>query len=112
MIVGAVLVLFPDASGPNAGDLIIFAIYAIPPLGNYAAQQARKLVSSTTMMFVRSLVASLSFFLIAVMVTPDADFFPASASTWVYLVLNGLFLLGLLLGALVGARLTGGQRQR
>jgi len=57
MVIGAFFVMFKGTFAFNQGDLIILLATAIPPIGNYYAQRARKLVSANMIMFIRSAIA-------------------------------------------------------
>lgn len=94
MVFGAVLVLFPGRVTFYSGDFIILIATAIPPLCNYAAQQARKYVGAMTIMFVRSSISAvfllgIAFFFEA---TPTQD---ALTQSFFVLFLNGFFIMAL-----------------
>jgi len=94
MLAGCLLILFPGKIDFNFGDLIILFASAIPPIGNHYQRMARKHVSSTTIMFVRSVIGSISFIIIA-------SFFYSAPSlvdintAILPLLFNGLFIMGL-----------------
>lgn len=54
MVVGALIVLYPNRAALNIGDVFILIASAIAPVGNYFQQKARKFVSSETTIFIRS----------------------------------------------------------
>jgi drug/metabolite transporter (DMT)-like permease len=94
MILGACLVLFPGTSRLAKGDLILLIASAVPPLGNYFMRQARALVSSSTIMLVRSLLSGLFFLLLAFALEapPSGSMILRSLP---FLFVNGFFLMGL-----------------
>lgn len=94
MVIGALLILFQGELQLNEGDLIILIAAAIPPAGNYFAQQARKKVSSSTIMFVRSILAGLLVLLFAYAFEPTPTFNDINSSL-LFLAINGIVLLGL-----------------
>lgn len=56
---GSLFILLPSVTGGvHLGDIIIFFGSMLPPIGNFAMQQARKEVSAAFIMFWRSLVGS------------------------------------------------------
>ena len=92
MFVGVLFVVFPGRLEFNRGDLLILLAVAIPPLGNFFQQKARKKVATTTLLFVRSALATPFLFLLA-------HFFESGARTnfsaaLPFLILNGLLLFG------------------
>ena len=62
MMLGAVLVIFPGTFVPNWGDLIILGACALPPMGNYFQKQARKTLTSTQMLLIRSVLGAVFLF--------------------------------------------------
>ncbi|MBU0668242.1 DMT family transporter, partial [Patescibacteria group bacterium] len=94
MVIGAIIILFPGRINLNEGDAIILLATAIPPVGNYFAQQARAKVSSHTIMFVRSALSGIFILLLAMIFEPA----PSSANlttSFIFLLVNGLLLMGL-----------------
>ena len=93
MVVGAIVVLAQNFSGFHAGDFLILAGTFFTPAGNYFQQKARRIASSETIMFLRS-VLSIPFvvlFSYAVHVNVIAvDIRPVL----VFLLINGVVLLG------------------
>lgn len=94
MVIGAGLVLGPNASTPNLGDLLCVLAICVAPFGNYYSQKAVQLASSETVMCLRSIVSVPFVFLLA--------FFTGAHATWSqiqdslpFLLVNGLLLLGL-----------------
>ena len=56
-IIGALIVLIPRADGFHTGDWIILGTVFLAPFGNWCQQQARKISSSETTLFLRHLLA-------------------------------------------------------
>lgn len=94
MIIGAASILAPKASGWHIGDLVILTATAFAPLGNRHAQFARKLVSSETIMFWRSVIGGAFLLLIAFVFEPVPVLAEINKSAFV-IVFNGFLLLGL-----------------
>ncbi len=94
MGLGALIILIPKQTGGwNIGDLLIVLASAFAPIGNIYAQRARKLVSSDTVMFVRSCVSAL--FLLGLALIFEGGLQPSAIgqSFWL-LAFNGIVLLG------------------
>lgn len=93
MVLGAAIILLPQASHLRIGDAIIFCASAIPPVGNMFMKRARKKVSAECIMFVRSLVGGLFLLLLAGMSEQLPS--PAVLQKMIGLLLfNGVVLLG------------------
>ncbi|MBI5135232.1 DMT family transporter [Candidatus Uhrbacteria bacterium] len=94
MILGALIVLAPAYGQSRSGDLLILLASAVAPLGNYFQQQARYLVSSDAILFVRSAVSGIAILLFTLLVGPPA---PRAAiiEAMPLLLVNGIFLFGL-----------------
>lgn len=93
-VLGASLVIFPGELKANRGDLILFFATTLPPIGNYYAQRVRKIVSTTSILFVRSVLSGLTLLLISLFALPLPSAHELS-SGFLYLFVNGIFLLGL-----------------
>jgi drug/metabolite transporter (DMT)-like permease len=93
MIIGALIILFPKKTNPNIGDLIILGATAIPPLGNYYTQRARKLVSSTSIMFGRSILSIIFLLTLAhfLEIPPNKEDIIKSLN---FLIINGIIIFG------------------
>lgn len=94
MVLGAVIVLYPNIHGVQIGDLLILAAAFIAPLGNYFQRRARKAVASETILFIRSSISMLAIFLLAYFTGTnfaDVDL----KKVIVFFVINGFILLGL-----------------
>jgi len=94
MVGGALLVLYQGDLRFNPGDLILVAASAIPPFGNYYMQQARKKVSSITILSVRSFFGGLFLLFTGLLLESDLKA-AAIADSMTFLLINGIFLLGL-----------------
>lgn len=93
MILGALSLLFHGNFDPQLGDIILLFAMALAPIGNFFQQRARKLVSTETLLFVRSLVGgSLALFI-------GHFFFPWPSfvnfiDIWPYMLMNALVIFG------------------
>ncbi len=94
MVVGAAIVLAPNVKEVHRGDLIILLAMFFPPIGNLFQQKARKIASSESIMFLRSLLSTPILFLIVFFLGQNATFENIKASIW-FLVINGFLLFGL-----------------
>lgn len=93
MLIGACVVLVPNISTPNLGDLLILASTFAPPLGNLYQRKARAIASSETIMLLRSSLTIPIAFLGAVLLGG----LPPFSSVWSslpFLAVNGIILLG------------------
>lgn len=94
MILGAVIVLYPNVHKFQIGDLLILAATFFPPFGNLFQQRARKKVSSEIIIFTRSLtggIAILSFMLLLKINIFAIDL----KNTILFFIINGCLYLGL-----------------
>ena len=94
MALGAFLVLFQGALSINQGDLIILTATALPPIGNYFIQEARKRVSSTYIMFIRSLISGFFILGMAYFIESEPSV-TAVKTSFLFIAVNGFLLLGL-----------------
>ena len=94
MIIGAMLVLAPNFSKVNSGDLFILLATFSAPFGSLLQQKAKKISSSETIMFLRSLIAAPIILLIAYMFKQSLEAQNIRDSI-IFLLINGIFLLGL-----------------
>jgi len=94
MVIGAGLILLPDMSGWQQGNLLVIAATFFAPWGNKYAQQARKMVSAEAIMFCRSILGGLFLLLFASFFETAPSWAALRASTG-FLLVNGVFLLGL-----------------
>ncbi|TAJ13357.1 DMT family transporter, partial [Patescibacteria group bacterium] len=65
MLVGALIVLSPNMSSFRGGDILILLATMVAPFGNFFQRRARALVSTESVLFVRSLVAGCVVLLVA-----------------------------------------------
>lgn len=93
MVIGGGLVLGPNASSPNLGDLLCVLAICVAPFGNYFSQRAVKLASSETVMCVRSAISVPFIFLLALVTDTHASWQQIQESL-PFLLINGFLLLG------------------
>lgn len=95
MLLGAVIILFPKHGfGFHAGDWLILLAAASSPAGNYYQQKLRKIASSETILFLRSLLALPVFFCLSLLLKTHFVWSNIGRGLW-FLAINGLLLLGL-----------------
>ena len=95
MLFGAVIVLFPKQGLLfHGGDFFVLLATAFAPLGNYYQQKLRKIVSSETILFLRSLFTFPFAFLLAAVLKADTRLVLVEKYFWL-LLLNGFIALGL-----------------
>jgi drug/metabolite transporter (DMT)-like permease len=94
MILGAFLVLIQNGFSFNAGDWIILIAMIIPPFGNYYAKQAREYISSSTVLFFRSLLSGIVLFTFASLTSPIPTMSDLNGAL-IFLIINGFILFGL-----------------
>jgi drug/metabolite transporter (DMT)-like permease len=94
MVIGAGLILLPDVTGWQQGNVLIVIATFFAPWGNKYAQQARRMVSAETIMFCRSVIGGIFLLLLAWLfeVSPSWEALHVSAG---FLLVNGVLLLGL-----------------
>jgi drug/metabolite transporter (DMT)-like permease len=93
MLVGAVIVLYPNTSRLRLGDLLVLIAAMTAPFGNYFQQKARKSVSSETILFIRCSVSTPVVVILAFLSNDWFSIGDIQGSTFLLLV-NGLILLG------------------
>ena len=94
MLVGAGIVLAPEHYVFNSGDLLILLACAVAPLGNLSSKTARGLVSSDTILFIRSAIGGTFLLVLAWFLEPP----PAKAElshSLAFLIVNGFLMMGL-----------------
>ena len=94
VVLGAGFVLAPNFSGFNIGDFLVLAGTLCTPAGNYYQQEARKIASSETILFLRSLLAAVAVFVLAYALGQHSSVGDLRAALPL-LVVNGVLLLGL-----------------
>jgi len=94
MLLGAVVILYPKQGlSFHGGDWLVLAASASAPMGNYYQQKVRKVISSESLLFLRSLFTFPFFFLAAWLFKTDSSWALTSGLFWL-LVINGFFVLG------------------
>lgn len=94
VLVGAVIVLYPNVHEFRLGDIFILLASFIAPLGNFFQRRARKQVRSEVILFTRSLITALFMFTLAYFLKMDLASIDIKHS-FLVLIFNGFFLLGL-----------------
>ncbi|MDD4989344.1 MAG: DMT family transporter [Candidatus Pacebacteria bacterium] len=94
MVMGACVVLLPNVSQINTGDFLVLLSTFAPPVGNYFMQKARKISSSYSILFIRTLVAIPFLFLLAKMLHAGTIAFDIKSSLF-FLAVNGILIFGL-----------------
>jgi len=94
MAFGAFIVLIPNFSSFNFGDLFILLATFCAPMGNFFQQKARQISSTETILFFRSIIALPFLFLFAYLLGQHFQATEIKESLW-FLILNGVFILGL-----------------
>lgn len=93
VVLGALIVLYPNLHGFHKGDFLILVASMIAPFGNFFARKARKEVGSEIIMFVRSILAGLFIFALYIIFDNNILYIDIKSST-LFLLTNGLLLLG------------------
>ncbi len=93
MLLGVGLVLYNGAFELNRGDVLVLLAAAVAPVGNYYAKRVMRLVSSHTLMFVRSIISFILLFFSALLLEGMPSFSAIEASL-LFLLINGFLLLG------------------
>ena len=94
MLVGAIIVLYPNLHKFQLGDILMLVAAAMPPFGNFFARRAREKVSTETIMFVRSIISGVVVILLA-FIFNNTFSYPDLKYSFMFLFINGVFLLGL-----------------
>jgi drug/metabolite transporter (DMT)-like permease len=93
MVAGAFIVLYPNASHFQFGDILILSAAFIAPFGNFFQQRARKIVSSESIMFVRSLISTIVIFLLVYISKASFSYYDFKNS-FIFILINGVFMFG------------------
>lgn len=94
MLIGAVIILAPNLSSVNVGDLLMVVAALCTPIGNLYQQKARAIASSEVVMFLRTLMATPAVFLLVLLLHQQVA--PSSLTAALpYLLVSGVILLGL-----------------
>ncbi len=94
MILGVLFILMQNGFSPKRGDILVIIAAMIPPIGNYYAKEARKYVSSSTLLVWRNLIAGVFFLVIASIFFPIPSF-KNLENSFFFLSINGFLLFGL-----------------
>ncbi|MCE9548991.1 DMT family transporter [Candidatus Nomurabacteria bacterium] len=94
MLLGAFIVLYPNFTEFKIGDILILSAAFVAPLGNFFQQRARTKVSSETVLFVRSALATPFLFAIAYIFHQSSSMMDLKQSLFLVLI-NGFIILGL-----------------
>lgn len=93
MLLGGMLVLSPNIEGIRLGDLFILLAVCVTPLGNFYQRRASRTVSVETVLFVRSLVAVVVFWILALSLY-GKETLQFSPKEFFWLAFNGIFIFG------------------
>jgi drug/metabolite transporter (DMT)-like permease len=94
MLLGAFIVLWPNFTHFNLGDILVLSATFFPPLGNLAQQKARKIASSESVLFARSVLTFPIVFLLSIILSQTASFADIKSSL-IFLLINGVIIFGL-----------------
>jgi len=94
MVIGGIIVLYPNIHSFQIGDILILLAGFIAPLGNFFQRRARKSVSSEVILFIRSLLSAIVIFVLAYLMKADFSAIDLK-KVFIFLIINGFFLLGL-----------------
>lgn len=94
MVIGAVVVLAPNFSTINFGDVLIFVATFFAPIGNFFQQKAKKISSTETTLFLRSILSVPFLFLIAYIFGQHLHIEQIKESIW-FLIFNGFIVFGI-----------------
>ncbi len=95
MVIGAGIVLYPNTTTFQLGDILILIAALLAPLGNFFQRRARRTVSSESILFVRCLASVPVIFLIAYLLGENISFTGFSTSVVLLILVNGVFVIGL-----------------
>jgi drug/metabolite transporter (DMT)-like permease len=94
MMVGAIIVLYPNIHQFHIGDLLVLAAAIIAPFGNFFARRARKVVSSESILFTRSTIGAIAIFLLGISLKINFSAIDIKNSLF-FLIINGFLIFGL-----------------
>jgi drug/metabolite transporter (DMT)-like permease len=95
MLIGVLIVLYPNTTKLHLGDLLILMATLIAPLGNYFQQKARQTVSSEMILFVRSSLSTPVVLILAHLFKERCSLTDLKSSA-VFILINGLFFVRIL----------------
>lgn len=93
MMIGACIVIFPKEFSLNKGDLLVILACLVTPFGNYYSQSARKIVSSLTILSIRSVISGMALLILAFFLKPFPNKTELSQAL-PSLMISGLIMLG------------------
>lgn len=93
MVIGALIILYPSFAQFRYGDLLILGANIIAPLGNYYAIKARSIVTSETIMFIRSIISGVFVLMLAYSFSSLPSFLDLKDS-FLFLIISGVLILG------------------
>ncbi len=93
MVLGALIVLWPNFTHFNVGDILILAATFFTPMGNSAQQKARKIASSETILFARSILTFPIVFGLSAILGQHTSFADVRSSL-LFLLINGAIIFG------------------
>lgn len=93
MILGAGIVLFRNFSGVQIGDLLIVLATCFAPIGNFYQQKLKKIASTETILFIRTLLATPLLFILSKIIGAEASSGDITKML-PFLVLNGVIIFG------------------
>ncbi len=94
MVLGAVIVLAPNFSHINFGDLFILIATFCAPMGNMLQQKAKSIASTESILFLRSIIATPFLFFLAYMFGQHLQTNQIKESL-MFLIFSGLIIFGL-----------------
>jgi drug/metabolite transporter (DMT)-like permease len=94
ILVGTITVVIQDGFTFNPGDLLVILSNSLAPFANASVQKARKHVSASTIMTVRSLIAG-TFILSLSFAFEKPTGINFNLETTILILLNGVFLMGI-----------------
>lgn len=93
MLMGTLIVLYPNTTKLHLGDLLILMATMIAPFGNYYQQRARETVSSEMILFIRSSISTPVVLIFAYLLRDKFSIMDVKSSA-VFILINGFLLLG------------------
>jgi drug/metabolite transporter (DMT)-like permease len=93
MLMGAMIIFYPNIHRLQIGDLLILAACFVAPFGNFFQRRARKQVKSEAILFIRSMISAPVIFLLAYFTKENFTAIGFDKS-FILVIVNGFFLLG------------------
>ena len=94
MLFGAFIVVGKDFTSLALGDFLILAAMCVSPFGNMYQKKCREIVSSETVMFLRSLLSTFAIGALVLLFGQSLSL-AGSEAVWPFLILNGIVIFGL-----------------